>query len=406
MKKFITIALAVAVLFSFAACQEPIDVNGYVPTGLSIQYNGEDILAGEAFDATQYSATITYKNGKPGEYAGQFALMDNQSPAQATDTYATGVYVTASVQGEAAPIDAVYTPTVYAVEKVVADVSGATVKEVAVGSASVGLDGVTVTAYYDNGKTKDVTALATATVKDGTTSAAKDKEVEFAQVLGTTVTVEGEWKVNVVDAKAYDASKFNDIEIVVEYYDATATTEKQEKAWIGDTAKLVVKAVDTNGNKSDSLSYGTTVGTNYTANVDVSAGVKVTDENQTITVTLVQDGIIKQKSTTIAAGSPYVVSLNDTTPVALIDPAKVYDGGTSLSVSDLKITYKMAGADAETDSTKEAFPGSIMVLENIPENTSSTNTQKTVNLLISYGKDNKTVVAETVDVMVKGTTGA
>ena len=110
MKKFITIALAVAVLFSFAACQEPIDVNGYVPTGLSIQYNGEDILAGEAFDATQYSATITYKNGKPGEYAGQFALMDSSDAA--TDKYVTGVYVTASLHGEAAPMNAVYTPTV------------------------------------------------------------------------------------------------------------------------------------------------------------------------------------------------------------------------------------------------------------------------------------------------------
>ena len=249
MKKFITIALAVAVLFSFAACQEPIDVNGYVPTGLSIQYNGEDILAGEAFDATQYSATITYKNGKPGEYAGQFALMDNQSPAQATDKYAIGVYVTASVQGETAPIDAVYTPTVYAVEKVVADVSGATVKEVAVGSTSVGLDGVTVTAYYDNGKTKDVTALATATVTDGTTSAAKDKAVGFAQVLGTTVTVEGEWKVNVV-AKTLDTSK------IVSY-----TLTPAKTLYAGATAANTdwkVVATDENGN-SDEVTTGFTI---------------------------------------------------------------------------------------------------------------------------------------------------
>ncbi len=384
MKKFITIALAVAVLFSFAACQEPIDVNGYVPTGLSIQYNGEDILVGEAFDATQYSATITYKNGKPGEYAGQFALMDSSDVA--TTKYATGVYVTASVQGETAPINAVYTPTVYAVEKVVADVSGATVKEVAVGSTSVGLDGVTVTAYYDNGKTKDVTALATATVTGGTADAGTGKAVTFEQVLGTAVTVEGEWKVNVVNAKAYDESKFSHLDITVEYQDATSSA-KQDTAWITDKAVITVKAVDSNGN-TRTLDYASSSidGSKYAAS-ESTAALSVGKDAKTITITAVQNNKVVQDTATIDAGTDYVKT------ITAVTASGSYAAGETVPTTALTATCTWASGETEG----KVYAGSYAFPNGGKAPTSTGN----ITVFCTYGKNYSQVSEQNVSITVK-----
>ena len=384
MKKFITIALAVAVLFSFAACQEPIDVNGYVPTGLSIQYNGEDILAGEAFDATQYSATITYKNGKPGEYAGQFALMDSDDAA--TTKYAAGVYVTASVQGETAPIAAVYTPTVYTVEKVVADVSGATVKEVAVSDADapVGLDGVTVTAYYDNGKTKDVTSIAKATVD--ASAAGTDKAVTFAQVLSQTVTVEGEWKVNVVDAKTYDESKFSHLDITVEYQDATSNA-KQDTAWITDKAVITVKAVDSNGN-TKTLDYAPSSidGSKYAAS-ESTAALTVGKDAKTITITAVQNNKVVQDTATIDAGTDYVKA------ITAVAASGSYAAGETVPTTALTATCTWASGESEG----KVYAGSYAFPNGGKAPTSTGN----ITVFCTYGKNYSQVSEQNVSITVK-----
>ena len=78
MKKTILVTLVAALmLFAFTACQDPIDVNGYVPSDLSISYNGNGVLVGQSFDPADFSGTITYKNGKTAPYTGTFTLGQN-----------------------------------------------------------------------------------------------------------------------------------------------------------------------------------------------------------------------------------------------------------------------------------------------------------------------------------------
>ena len=63
MKKFITIALAVAVLFSFAACQQ-------TPVYRNVSYitveQTEDMLTGQVFDASKFTVTATFTDGTEG----------------------------------------------------------------------------------------------------------------------------------------------------------------------------------------------------------------------------------------------------------------------------------------------------------------------------------------------------
>ena len=56
--------LAALMLFAFTACeQEPIDVNGYVPTMATIVQNSA-IIEGQPITADLFTATVTFRNGK------------------------------------------------------------------------------------------------------------------------------------------------------------------------------------------------------------------------------------------------------------------------------------------------------------------------------------------------------
>ena len=123
-----------------------------------------------------------------------------------------------------------------------------------------------------------------------------------------------------------------------------------------------------------------------------------------MTITVVQEGVTKQTTVTIPAGSPYVKEIGT---VGLKDTSKKYDGGTAFPVEDLKIAFTMAGADEATDSVATTFPGTVIALTKVPANaTTSPTTNNTVTVLISYGKDNKTVVEKQItNITVNASTG-
>ena len=410
-KKFFILALAAAVLFSFAACQPTFKT----VIGMTATTTKADYLIGQPVDLSSVNVTVRYSDGSSDEFTGDEVTYHGPSEITA-DTTLTFSYGSIDLSD----------PTLESVS------NAATVRVFAHSPASVALanlpttgtingadavldySGVTATVKDAEGNTYEVSGSAlnittSMTVAAGEQAATVTKVGIYDKSVTSPSNISGDenWKVTLSAASSttYDETKFSEIEVTVEYYDSE--DNKQDKPWIGDTAKLVVKAKDTNGNISGEIEYGETVGTNYTATVDVSAGIAVTDKEQSITITLVQKGVIKQKTVKVLAGDDYVKSLDETTAVSLVDPDKKYDGGKVLPISDLKIKYTMAGATEATEVSGDKFPGSILVLGNIPANDGDSEATRTVNLLISYGKDNKEVVAEEINVTVNPTgTGA
>ena len=63
-KTILTIMVAAMMLVAFTACeQQPVDVNGYVPTMITVVQNGV-IMEGQPITADMFTATVTYKNGE------------------------------------------------------------------------------------------------------------------------------------------------------------------------------------------------------------------------------------------------------------------------------------------------------------------------------------------------------
>ena len=215
MKKFITIALAVAVLFSFAACQAEYKQ----VTGITVSYNGGDVLTGQAFDPSQFSGTVTYLSAPDAAYTGGYVIStQNGTAAKETTTYVEGTNVVVPAGYDAAGYNGkgivvtgasvyAYTPT-----KVIVDVSDATTEiPVNATSNSVPLDGVTVTAIYNGGKEMELdisyieaTVSSAASKADNqkvTVALASEWSTAWDSLTPTIEGVDGDWTVNVVEGE-------------------------------------------------------------------------------------------------------------------------------------------------------------------------------------------------------------
>ena len=206
MKKVFIGVLAALMLVAFTACeQEPIDMNGYVPSALSIQYNGTGALVGDKLDPADFSGVVTYKNGKTAPYTGTYSFEDSSTEAYKNGLNVISASIVSEVGASSASVAAAtcYVPA-YIPEEIIVDVTNAAT-EVEV-SKSVPVTGLVVTAKYNGGQemTLDASYInATAT----TTSADEDVKVTvaiadaYAGVWTTTkVTTSADWKIDVVEA--------------------------------------------------------------------------------------------------------------------------------------------------------------------------------------------------------------
>ena len=414
MKKFITNALAVAVLFSFAACQ-PTYKTVIVMSATTDKTN---YLVGQSIDLSSVDVTVRYSDGSSDAFTGEdvtymgpakFTLTD-AAAASTTVTFAYGsmnISDSSTITPVATLVLSIHTPKTVELSNL------PTTGTVGTSAADIDFSEVAATVTDAAGNTYEVPANAL--VLTPTVANAKgEQEVTActATVYGLSAEVKGieDWKVTLSEktTSSYDASKFASIEVTREYYDTASTHVKQDKAWIGDNAKIIVRAVDSEGYKSNPIPYSSSTlnnGANYIADVTIpTAGIAITDKEQTVTITVVQEGVTKQTTVTIPAGSPYVKEIGT---VGLKDTSKKYDGGTAFPVEDLKIAFTMAGADEATDSVATTFPGTVIALTKVPANaTTSPTTNNTVTVLISYGKDNKTVVEKQItNITVNASTG-
>ena len=171
-------------LVAFTACeQEPIDMNGYVPSALSIQYNGTGALVGDKLDPADFSGVVTYKNGKTAPYTGTYSFEDSSTEAYKNGLNVISASIVSEVGASSASVAAAtcYVPA-YIPEEIIVDVTNAAT-EVEV-SKSVPVTGLAVTAKYNGGQemTLDASYInATAT----TTSADEDVKVTVAIADGT-----------------------------------------------------------------------------------------------------------------------------------------------------------------------------------------------------------------------------
>ena len=169
MKKFITIALAIAVLFSFAACQQ-------TPTYRNAEYitinQLEDFVVGQPFDASKFEVEVTYTDGTTGTIPGKNIVTPVTTGEGSASKWSYGVkasLTTASTSKGTNSLEANYTVVPYAVEDmtitlpelVVYEDEGAwakTVVEPADGSWDDALSSMTVSVTYDGGKTMEISA--------------------------------------------------------------------------------------------------------------------------------------------------------------------------------------------------------------------------------------------------------
>ena len=221
MKKFITIALAVAVLFSFAACQAEYKQ----VTGITVSYNGGDVLKGQTLDQSQFTGTVTYLSAPDAAYNGGYVIV--KSTVDTTMTYEDGANLVVPASAATSPDAQVvitgatvyaYTPT-----KVVIDVTDAATAEVAASKAgaSVPTDGVTVTAIYNNGKEMELDASYVTATVDASAAGEKTVTVDLAQSWKTAwnllqvnggIEIVGSWTVD-VKAEEVVGTKITDITV-------------------------------------------------------------------------------------------------------------------------------------------------------------------------------------------------
>ena len=281
MKKVFIGVLAALMLVAFTACeQEPIDMNGYVPSALSIQYNGTGALVGDKLDPADFSGVVTYKNGKTAPYTGTYSFADSTTEAYENGLNVVSASIVSEVGASSANVAAAtcYVPA-YIPEEIIVDVTNAAT-EVEVSSKLVPVTGLAVTAKYNGGQemTLDASYIkATAT----TNSADEDVKVTvaiadaYAGVWTTTkVTTSADWKIDVVEA-AVDHDDITSI-TKVELADSTA------KVFFGDNVldKSLYKVTASDGSESwtlDESEFTVLIagGTDNAGNITATTGVKV-----------------------------------------------------------------------------------------------------------------------------------
>ena len=284
MKKVFIGVLAALMLVAFTACeQEPIDMNGYVPSALSIQYNGTGVLVGQELNPADFSGVVTYKNGKTAEYTGTYTLPDTQNNKYKADLNVVSAAIISEVSSSSANVASAscYVPA-YVPEEIVVDVTSA-VKTVETDSSATAVPttGLVVTAKYNGGQEMPLDATY---IKASVTSLAYEKEDVVVTVAvaddystawsGVKVKTSADWKIDVV-AAAVDHDDITGIKTVT-LADSTA------KVFFGDNVldKSLYKVTATDGTNDwtlDESEFTVLIagGTDNAGNINAKTGVKV-----------------------------------------------------------------------------------------------------------------------------------
>ena len=387
MKKFITIALAVAVLFSFAACQPTYKT----VIGMSATTDKTNYLVGQSIDLSSVDVTVRYSDGSSDTFTGEdvtymgpakFTLTD-AAAASTTVTFAYGsmnISDSSTITPVATLVLSIHTPKTVELSNL------PTTGTVGTSAADIDFSEVSAIVTDAAGNTYEVPANAlilTPTV----TNAEGEQEVTActATVYGMYAEVKGieDWKVTLsASSTTYEETKFSDIEVTVEYFDSTDA--KQDKAWIGDDVTITVKAVDTNGNKK-TLDYATTVSADDYIATESTASISVGKDAKSIIITAVQNGKVVKKTATIEKGTDYVESITS------VANNESYEAGATIPTADLEVTCVWASGENTPYDGTITFAGDGKA----PATTGD------VTIFCSYGKDNAQVSQQNVSITVK-----
>ena len=245
MRKSILIgALAALMLFAFTACQDPIDVNGYVPTMVTVEQNGV-IVEGQAVTADSFTATVTYANGKTNAVDGIVSFENAQQPA-------TGLIAKAIVKGaNGATIEAT-TPVVITDVTSVAISGEAQTIEV---GKSVNYAALTVIGTYAGGTytytaTDDlsVSAADSNNIPSAITTAPYAVKASDLKLTGVTATISSvDFSVSVVEATVEHKA--------IKSISAVALADSTAKVCYGDSVlnKSLYKVTGSDGEKTWTL---------------------------------------------------------------------------------------------------------------------------------------------------------
>ena len=316
MKKFITIALAVAVLFSFAACQPTYKT----VIGMSATTDKTNYLVGQSIDLSSVDVTVRYSDGSSDTFTGEdvtymgpakFTLTD-AAAASTTVTFAYGsmnISDSSTITPVATLVLSIHTPktvelsnlpTTGTVGDTAADIDfsevAATVTDAAGNTYEVPANALVLTPTVTNEEGEQEVTACTATVY-GMSAEVKgidDWKVTLAKEASThgdakTITVKLAQK-DSKDVTVYYGDTVSDV-IVVEAADAESNT------WILDSSEYTLQT--TKGNISTFNSLGkVTVYAYLNADPSISdaTGKEVTVNN--FIEAVVAQGGASQESTT------------------------------------------------------------------------------------------------------------
>ena len=324
MKKFITIALAVAVLFSFAACQQAYKV----PTGLSVSTTRTGYLVGEQIDLSTVTGTLEYSDGSTRTISGAELSAPQGLDVDSTTTEISFVY------GGNGGVGATLLINVYNysdIEKISVTELPSTTSEVNAGTmfripasatlpdGSVASVEVFIGADTSGKKVGDVVKATPASVGIG----------DFTRPTWITgVELEGfdNWNITIVAADNVFDSTTVQPDLVIEYND-------NETIYVDETITYKVYAVDANGNR-DELTKDTDYKVMDGATLPASFAAAQTAGTETYRIYYVADPTVTG-TIQAPAGVAYVESVTFKAKADVELPAS---GGT-LSVAQLTTYY-------------------------------------------------------------------
>ncbi len=365
MKKFITIALAVAVLFSFAACQQAYKV----PTGFSVSATKTSYIVGDALDLSTVTGTVEYSDGSTKTVAGG-ELATTTTTISSGETSVTFTYGDFSAK---LPIK------VYSVSDI--DTLTVTLPEtLKKGATTAEVKGV---ATLPDGTTADVTVELTFTAIAGNSGEKEDVSVSAATIGGTSVAdkIKGqtdEWEITVANASEMGTVT----SLIIEQVNTTSTDGED---WVGDTVTFKVYASDGTNRVELTSGYtwkdGKAPSSTYVlkgeANASSETYTAIYDEIPTIS-----SNAFKYETT----------AAEDWVSVVTITPkenAKVPAGG--LTVTNIPTYYDVTGVSAKSGKAETfALTEANAVIKNptVPAYGTEAGqaTTYTMDIVVKYGK--------------------
>ena len=403
-KTILTIMVAAMMLVAFTACEQaPVDVNGYVPSDLSISYNGTGVLVGQPFDPADFSGTITYKNGQTAPYTGTFALVDPSKTDAYAKAYGAGnntvVAVISSSAVQSGIVEATCNVVGYKPQSMTLSNLPATVKQ----NGTLDLTGSTLTVTYADNQTAALSwdekefTLAASPTTSGTVGTDIDVTVSGLYLYGTgenynTMVADLDWSVEIVAAEttAADVVSIQSISLkdgVNVYYGGNALqADGKTSAELKKTDFVVVGlTADNEEVELDSTDYTIT----YASDIKKTLGAVTLEVSPVASKTTFEAKVFD---------NAFTVREDLTTP-AIANFEVELDKDESYQITDADIlshiSAKVAStsADVTTGFTIESVSSRLI--------SASENTSKTISVTFSWsGNGNSKTYSDSVTVTI------